>query len=243
MKIKKINEKEKNKFNYFSPQQSKNMNTINFSETTLKNNDLISDKMKAKIVDFMKKTNDYKENGRPLSTMNNPNSSSQNFNTIGNKTNGFKNTLYQEFKILDKNPHNKRNAVNNNISLDKNQANNLTTLANWDDSPNKKNQYTKKEIVSLLTIHNETSSARDTHKFNRLKLIQNEDNGMSNNRKNMTSLYMDTEKFPRDIVSKMKKKFPDLVKPESFINQNPQKNYLENAKINKMKNKINKMFD
>ena len=50
------------------------------------------------------------------------------------------------------------------------------------------------------------------------------------------------EKYPNEITSKLKKKFPDMIQPRSNYSKTPH-NYLEASKINKMKDKIDKMFE
>ena len=47
-------------------------------------------------------------------------------------------------------------------------------------------------------------------------------------------------KYPEEITSKMKKKFPDYLKPEK--SKENTKSYIENDKLIKMKSKIDKMF-
>jgi hypothetical protein len=114
-----------------------------------------------------------------------------------------------------------------------------------------------------LLNNNQKDSSKETHKFLKLKLMNHEDNGISNG--NYTTYSTSAEyscssprtyfnssniilynksfigKYPDEIISKMKKKFPDIVKTESHFSSKGGM-FRENERINKMKSKIDKLF-
>ena len=239
--------------------------------STIKNNDSINTRLKFKMMDFMRKANELGENGSSNKKKSTDIIAEYNVkNKYDVKDKFTKNSLMNEFKLFNENKNKKSQDNQNKLGgvsfyspARDMSVRNETVVTNY--SPSKKKEKAKNNILSMLNSLNSSGHNHDSNNkisFTRLKHINHEDNGMAMTRTTYTTnsfinssikikcynlmklfnfLYLFLDKYPNEIVSKLKKKFPELVKSEHSTAGS--KNYIENDKINMMKSKIQKMFE